>query len=282
MSRIINNKNKKIILDVIDLVRGKDQVFLEEKSSWVLIGSYVINQETKDSDIDLLFIHSNKKFFRFKQDIMGIKVSVCAVPIKYLKDDGNKRKYGGYFSAKCLNPFELFRKDIAIEEQIYKSAGQFIGELAGYIALQQDQEFFTPDEITAQVFSAYISLHSRYISYFLSYFSSPNFEIIWESLKEKTMKSLTKSSIIQKVKDIDKYKYLKAYKNFEEYHNKRLETSSYHWSFGSVVHNSDPNFPYWYYKNAEEKMKDIDPDGWKLDSLKMFLSEKLSSKRIIY
>jgi predicted nucleotidyltransferase len=282
MSRIINSKNKKIILDVIKLIKKEDCLFQEKKSTWVLIGSYVINQETEDSDIDLLFIHSNTKFLRFKKEFLGINVSVCAVPLKFLKEDGEKRKYGGYFSAKCLNPFEIFYEDTNIVEEIYKSAGSFIGKLAGYIALQQDKDSFTADEVTAQVFSAYISLHSGYISYFLSYFTSPIFEAIWAELKEKTMKSLTKASVIQQTEDTNRYIYIKTYESFEEYHNKRLEASSFHWSFGSIVHNSDPDFPYWYYKNAETKINSLDPEGSELERLKMFISEKLSSRRIIY
>jgi predicted nucleotidyltransferase len=176
MKRMINDQNKEFILKVIEEIKKGNSLYRDIDSTWVLIGSYVINQNTEQSDIDLLFIHQNDKFNRFKGAILGKQVSVCSVPISYLRQDGEERRYGGYFSGKCLNPFEVFYENELIVNEIYKATGLFIGKLAGYIATQQNKERFCAEEITAHVFSAYISLHAGYISYFLSYFIAPNFK----------------------------------------------------------------------------------------------------------
>lgn len=277
---MVNDQNKEFILKVIEEIKNEDPMYRDTDSTWVLIGSYAINQNTEQSDIDLLFIHLKDNFKRFKKTILGKQVSVCSVPISYLLQDGEERRYGGYFSAKCLNPFEVFYENELIVNEIYKAAGLFIGKLAGYIAKQQNKETFSADEITAHVFSAYISLHAGYISYFLSYFIAPNFKDIWENLVEKTVFALKASKIID---DEDgNYRYKESYRTYEEYHYERLKVGSYHWSFGSVVHDNNPEFPQWYYENAESKLKTIDPQGLEVERLKKFISERLSYNKIIY
>jgi hypothetical protein len=103
---------------------------------------------------------------------------------------------------------------------------------------------------------------------------------IWDSLVEKTVFALETSNIIEE--EDGSYCYKKWYKTYEEYHYERLKAGSYHWSFGSVVHDNNPEFPLWYYENAENKLKTIDPRGLELERLIKFIGERLSYNKIIY
>lgn len=280
MNTVISQENISFVKEVIDLINIEHPSYAGIDHTWVLIGSYAINEQKNKSDMDLLCFHERGEFERLKVKIRNVDVSICFTPITYLLRDGKYREYGGYFSAKCLNPTYFLNESHKYIKDIYSAGGEFIGEFAGYIASEQSIEDFTPNQIAAHAYLAFISLHPGYESYFLSYFISRKFDDIWKDLVNKVVKSFLTANIIKV--DNNKYKYLKFYSDFREYNNQRLYASGNHWAFGSIAHNNDHRFLKWYFDNAADKMNQIDRDGSKLNEMHDFFRNIIGSYEIIY
>lgn len=282
MDSIMNIKNQKFVYSIIGDIKKSSTSFDKLNYSWINIGSYAINSQKINSDIDLLFVYEGDgEIERSKKMYKHIEVSVCSVPTSKIIQDGEERYYGGYFSAKCLNPYHIFDFNKTIVDEILTASGKFMGKFAGYIGNQTGKDTFTSEELTSHVFIFFISLHAGYIAYFLDYFVSPEFNNIWDNLTTKITKSLLLSKSIKKV-GLNLYQYLDFYKSYETFHFERLITSARHWTYGSYVHNSNYRFQDDYYQNSKNKMTKSDPKGQHLNELRQFFGKISGLDRIIY
>lgn len=273
MDRIILSKNMSVIKEVIILLSNNIGFSDPKEILWLVFGSYVINMNTTESDIDIIGIHDS--FIDKKRYILShnnIPVHFSSINMNDLKDDGENRLYGGYFTGKIINPhIFLYGNDKTIHNAIY-SAGKFIGPLAGYISKISTNTSFTRPQITALVFIAYLSTDPSFDSYFLNYFVSKEFEKIWEYLQEDTLNMLIISGDI---KCIDgKYIFLNSFINYKDFHFERMKVSARHWSYGATCHDNDRKFQDVIFTKANEKIKKIDPDGKKYASMLTFLKEQ--------
>jgi hypothetical protein len=272
----MNSNNQKFIRSIIEEIRKEDPSYESHRHfSWVVIGGYATNSQNPSSDLDLLYFYEgNGVFSRFKKVINGIEVSLCTAPAAMLETDGSERRFGGYFSAKCLNPHHFFNPDSYIINRVFKSAGEFMAPLASYPASLTGKKTFSAEELAALMIVVFSSMRSGYFSYFLSYFVLDNFIEIWRQLADDTARAFLASGVITN-SDRNRYSFIasKSLKNFKDYHLKRLEADSRHWSFASYTHSGDYTFQDTFYDNARNKTRRLDSDGTKSANAEKFLCE---------
>ena len=201
-----------------------------------------------------------------------------AICMDDLKDDGESRLYGGYFTGKIINPhIFLFGDNKKRHEAIY-SAGRFIGPLAGYMGQISTDTSFSRSQITAFVFIAYLSTDPSFDSYFLRYFLSPEFEKIWECLQNETINMLIVSGNIRRIGE--KYIFLDGLNSYRDFHFERMKIAARHWSYGAICHDSDRKFPDAIFTKAQLRIKDIDPKRNKYKNMVSFLKDQSGLEEI--
>lgn len=273
MDRVILSKNISIIEEVTKILSNEMGTLDPKEILWLVFGSYVINTNTTESDMDIIGIHEsflNKRRYVFYHN--NIPVHFNAINMGDLRDDGESRLYGGYFTGKIINPhIFLYGNSKEIHDAVY-NAGKFIGPLAGYIGKISTDTSFSRSQITAFVFIAYLSTDPSFDSYFLSYFISQEFEKIWECLQEDTINMLIASGSIRHVGN--KYIFSDSFISYKYFHFERMRISARHWSYGAICHDNDRKFPDTIFSKANMKLKNIDPEGKKYASMLSFLKEQ--------
>ncbi len=280
MKNIISNKNLKFVKEAIVETSKKMLIYNSQKVVWICFGSFVINNQDRDSDLDLMcvgdiFDAPNRSIIEYKKRM----IHTCIVPSKEYIKDGKKRLYGAYFTGKVINPHILLYGNRKLRHTVMKHAGAYIGDLAGYIGSLVKSKTHTKSQITAQVFIAYLSTDPSFDSYLLRYFVAPNFQKLWVELCKDTVKILKYAKVI--ANSDSKFKYLKRLKYYKEFHEERMKSSERHKNFGAICNNNDYTFQDLIYRNAKKKMKMLDPDGTKYKKMVLFL-KKESGLRDIY
>src|SRR3990167_2756827 len=102
MKQITSAANEEIITkaiqDLIDHGEGTND------SLWLAYGSYVINNQHAQSDLDLLCIDDKfKKNSRIVKRFRRIPVHLSKIPTTSLIQDGKEGLFGGYFTGKIIN-----------------------------------------------------------------------------------------------------------------------------------------------------------------------------------
>ena len=103
MDKVILDKNLSFIERVIKELPPMVGFSNPKEILWLVFGSYVINMNTTDSDIDIIGIHDS--FIGKKRRItiyQNVPIHLTAITMSDLKDDGESRLYGGYFSGKII------------------------------------------------------------------------------------------------------------------------------------------------------------------------------------
>lgn len=273
MDRIISNENMSFIEQSIILLSHNMGFSNPKEILWLVFGSYVINMNKAGSDIDIIGIHDSfvdKK--RYTVFYNKIPIHFNAINIHDLKDDGENRLYGGYFTGKILNPHIFLYGNSETMHDAICNAGKFIGPLAGYISKISTHVSFSESQITALVFVAYLSTDPSFDSYFLGYFISKEFLKIWEFLKKDVINMLIVSEEIKYING--KYIFLNSLSNYKDFHFERMKISARHWSYGAICHNNDIKFQDFIFNKANEKIKKNDPDGKKYLDMLSFLKEQ--------
>jgi len=193
-------------------------------------------------------------------------IHFTAINMNTLKDDGEDRLYGSYFSGKVINPHIFLYGNKKMEKIALSHAGKFIAPLAGFLSGLTKSKSLTASQVTSLVFIAYLSTAPSFDSYFLNYFVSPNFETIWTALCESTIKMLISSNTIKESNG--KYYFLEKFSDYKSFHEERMKISARHWSYGAVCHGGDCKFQDIIFTKAKEKMRRIDPSGNKFFHLR--------------
>ena len=123
MDKVILSKNTSIIEEVIKTLSNKIGFSNPKEILWLVFGSYVINMNTSESDMDIIGIHEsfmNKKRYGFSHN--NIPIHFNTINIGDLKDDGEGRLYGGYFTGKIINPhIFLYGNSKEIHDAMYNA-----------------------------------------------------------------------------------------------------------------------------------------------------------------
>ena len=218
---------------------------------WVCYGSFVLNQQTSKSDLDLLFVHqTNATPTRIQARYEGFPVTIYSLPLKELVADGSQRRYGGYFSGKLLNPFVVFSESHDAINVSMEAMGGFIGNLAATIAKEHGREIATRDNLVADSVLAYLRLCPFYKAYFLRYYISSNFDEIWDHMRIVVPNALMKARVVTMLSE-DSFEYSLAFSP-EQFHLQLVTSIARFWAFGSCCHDSNIGFPDYYFQKAQE------------------------------
>jgi len=216
---------------------------------WVCYGSFALNQHTPESDLDLLFVHQETtRPTRIQARHQDHPVTIYSLPLSEFVADGTQRRYGGYFSAKLLNPFVVFGGSNDSVNTVSEVFGGFIGSFAATIAKEHGREIGTRDNIVADSILAYLRLCPSYRAYFLRYYVSPNFGEIWNRMKIVIPDALTKAQATT-ILARDRFEYCSAFSP-EQFHLQLVACVARFWAFGSCCHGCNISFPDYYIQKA--------------------------------
>ncbi|HEC64528.1 MAG TPA: hypothetical protein ENI23_04470 [bacterium] len=274
--------NKAKVLSIISHLNSSIKLEETDKNFWVLIGSYAINGQKDNSDMDLFYFSESLKHpTRLKEKINGVLVSLCMVPTSSLESDGLDRKYGGYFVGKLLHPYVLIKSNVP-QAYLEKYSSAFIIDFVGYIAKSHSHKVrFTEQELCSLVFLAFLSIHPEFDSYFMRFYLNPEFDSIWSMLSKRISRAFIRNKYVHKRKD-DKYSISQGFKSHDEYRRARYLIGVRHSAFGSHFHNNDVNFQNKHIELSSGKKKELDPTGIHYSGMISFLSELSGVDSLIF
>lgn len=247
-----------------------DEVGVEEGdgSFWVCYGSFVLNQQTPESDLDLLCIHTKLTAVRrIQSSFEGHPVTIYSLNRNDFASDGDQKIFGGYFGGKILNPHVMFGTSQKDQDMMVDVGGAFIGPFASAMAKKQKRDVATGTNLAADSVLARFHLCPWYRSYFLRYYASPIFPKLWERMAEVITLSFLKAGMVAQSGTDFRYRYSLP---DEELHENTLAAAARFWALGSCLHGCMPDFPAFYMQKAEQYVKDNNLED-RLEELMRFL-----------
>jgi hypothetical protein len=252
----MNQKNIDFVSQAITCLAGEVGLKEDDRGFWVCYGSFVLNQQTPKSDIDLLYIHVQPTAVRrIQSSFEGHPVTIYSLNRNDFVNDGKNRTFGGYFSGKVLNPHVMFLASQEDENMIMEVGGSFIGPLSAAMAAKRKRNTASSANLVADSVLARIHLCPWYKSYFLRYYISTNFQQLWERMAEVTTLFFLKAGIV--VQNGDEFRY-QCTSLKEDLHESTLAAVARFWALGSSLHGGMPDFPAFYMQKAEQYVRDND------------------------
>lgn len=206
---------------------------------WVCYGSFVLNMQNEKSDLDLLYVHDrNTPIARIQAEFEGHPVTLYTLNRVDFLEDGDKKKYGGYFSGKILNPHIVISEDDEDSHLALKVAGEFIADFAAAIGKQRQNKVSSSTNLVADTILARFLICPWYANYFMRYYTHTDFAKLWKKMEETIPAALVNTGKVS----IHKNGF--AYVNIpssEDFHSELIKSVARFWSIGSYLHNS-PRF----------------------------------------
>ncbi|MBU1202491.1 hypothetical protein KKH39_00370 [Patescibacteria group bacterium] len=223
-------------------------------SFWVCYGSFVLNQQNPESDLDLLFIHTQPTTIqRIQSSFEGYPVTIYLLNRNDFVSDGRQKTFGGYFAGKVYNPHVMFMASQKDRDVVMEVGGAFIGPFAAAMAVKRERIFATSVDLVADSVLARFHLCPWYRSYFLRYYISPSFQQLWVRMAEATTLSFLKAGIVTQSGDMFRYHHALSE---EQLHESTLAAVARFWALGSSLHGGMPDFPAFYMQKAEQYVRD--------------------------
>jgi len=252
-----------------------DEVGVErgDGSFWVCYGSFVLDQQTAESDLDLLCIHTLPNAVRrIQSSFEGYPVTIYSLNRNDFMSDGRQRTFGGYFGGKVLNPHVMFLTSQKGRDMVAEVGGAFIGPFSAAMATKRGRSVATSANLVADSVLARFHLCPWYRSYFLRYYISTNFQQLWERMAEVMTLSFLKAGIVAQNGDEFRYHHMPSE---EELHESTLAAAARFWALGSSLHGGMPDFPAFYMQKAEQYVIDNNMED-RLEEMIRFLNTQSS------
>lgn len=282
---VMNKKNKQFVTNVIEFLTKKYPYKINNKTLWINVGSYVINGQRKDSDLDLIAVldrYESKYPDRSKLYYQGIPISLTFTSKDNFISDGKNGYLGGYLTGKLLNPHMIFG-NICEYNDLLASAGNYIGDFSSFLhSFSKNNHLnLSPKQIVVFNFIAYLNIDPDFDSYLLSYYLNPKFRRLLRLLSVTHTKMLTLSGHIKKNKN-NKYIFKNdGFESLSDFHRERMRTCARRNGFGVHCHESY-EFVNWYLTNSEHKKLYLDPKGKDSQEMFRFLKKSASFKNEIF
>ena len=245
-----------------------------DRAFWVCYGSFVLNLQNEKSDLDLLYVHTETNPpSRIESNYETHPITIYSLSSGDLMDDGNQKRFGGYFSGKVLNPYIVISKDEKNDANlVLRVAGKFISGFAADIGKQRRSKLSTQANLVADTILARFRLCPWYSNYFMRYYTHPDFAKLWTRMEEVIPLSLIAANKIAPQKN--GFVYIDPLSE-DDVHVNLVRSIAKFWSIGSYLHNS-PHFLDDYIKKSEQYCDDTEA----LKQMMSFVEEKagLSNK----
>lgn len=269
----MNQENFDFVAQAIVCLAGEVGVREDDGSFWVCYGSFVLNQQTSESDLDLLCIHKQPTaVLRIQSSFDGHPVTIYSLNRNAFVSDGRQKTFGGYFAGKVLNPHVMFLASQKDREVVMEVGGAFVGPFAAAMAGKRERVFATSENLAADSAFARFHLCPWYRSYFLRYYIFPSFQQLWRRMAEVTTLSFLKAGIVTQSGSEFRYQHTPSE---EELHENTLAAAARFWALGSSLHGGMPNFPAFYIQKAEQYVRDNNLEG-RLEEMIRFLHTQSS------
>jgi hypothetical protein len=220
----------------------------------VCYGSFVLNQQTPESDLDLLCIHTQPTAVRrIQSSFEDHPVTIYSLNRNDFASDGRQGTFGGYFAGKVLNPHVMFLASQKDKDVVMEVGGAFIGPFAAAMAEKQEGISATSENLAADSVLARFHLCPWYRSYFLRYYISSSFQQLWVRMTETTTLSFLKAGIVTQSGNEFRYQHTPSE---EELHESTLAAAARFWALGSSLHGGMPDFSAFYMQKAEQYVRD--------------------------
>ena len=250
----MSQENSDFVARALTYLAGEVGARENDGSFWVCYGSFVLNQQTSESDLDLLYIHNQPlSVQRLQSSFKGHPVTVYSLNKNEFASDGEQGLFGGYFGGKVLNPYVVFSASQEDKNTVAEVGGAFIGLFAAAMAKKQGREIATRANLVADPVLARFHLCPWYRSYFLRYYITPIFHKIWERMEETIALSLVKAGIVTQDSSGFRYRHTPSE---EELHEKTITAVARFWALGSCLHGGMPDFPAFYMQKAEQFVRE--------------------------
>lgn len=264
----MNQENFDFAARALTCLAGEIGVKKGEGCFWVCYGSFVLNQQTLESDLDLLCIHTKPTAVkRIQSSFEGHPVTIYSLNRNDFTSDGDQKTFGGYFGGKVLNPHVMFWASQKDRDMVMEIGGAFIGPFAAAMAKKQERGVATRTNLAADSVLARFHLCPWYRSYFLRYYASPILPQLWERMAEVITLSFLKAGVVAQSGTDFRYRYTLS---DEELHESTLAAAARFWALGSCLHGGMPDFHAFYMQKAEQYVKDKNLED-RLEELMRFL-----------
>jgi hypothetical protein len=250
----MSQANFDFVVRALVCLAGEIGVREGDGSFWVCYGSFVLNQQNSESDLDLLCIHTQPTAVRRVQSSFeGYPVTIYSLNRNDFVSDGRQKTFGGYFAGKVLNPHVMFLASQEDRDMVVEVGGAFIGPFSAAVAAERGRSVATGTNLVADSALARFHICPWYRSYFLRYFISTNFQQLWEKMAEVTTLSFLKAGIVAQSNEGFCYQQTPSK---EELHKSTLSAAARFWALGSSLHGGMPDFPAFYMQKAEQYVRD--------------------------
>lgn len=238
---------------------------------WICYGSFVLNQQTPESDLDLLYIHNRlASVRRIQSSFEDHSVTAYSLSRNDFASDGEQGLFGGYFGGKVLNPHAVFFASQEDKDMVAKVGGTFIGPFAAAMAKKEERETATRANLVADSVLARFHLCPWYQSYFLRYYILSVFPQLWERMKGAITSSFVKAQVV--TQEGGSFRYCRTLSD-EELHQKTIASVARFWALGSSLHGGMPDFPAFYMQKAEQYVRENHLEA-RCEEMMQFLREQ--------
>lgn len=276
----MNERSTDFVRRSIDHLLSKIGRSADEDGFWMCYGSFVLNQQTEHSDLDLLYIHKNEDSVqRLQFQFEGYPVTVYSVSEKDFASDGIERRYGGYFAGKVLNPNVLFYATEADRDLLLRTSAEFIAPFSAAMADKIKRIQSTSENVLADSVLARLQYCPWYRSYFVRYYMHPEFRQIWSCMKELLVEGLVKANVVTVTGDLIQYK---AALSESKLHIETLKIVARFWGVGSSLHSNMLDFPSQYMHDCEQHIRTNELEETCLQMQDFLHAEAKRSREVIY
>lgn len=251
----------------IDKISLEKEFISKKRTFWVCYGSFILNLQNEKSDLDLLYVHSEtNQPSRVESHYEAHPITIYSISSGDFVDDGNKKRFGGYFSGKVLNPYVIFSKKEENINLLLKTAGEFIADFAADIGSRRISKISTPANLVADTILARFQLCPWYANYFTRYYTHPDFAKLWKRMEEIIPYSLVIAKKV--IPNKNGFIYINQ-SDKDVIHADLVKSIARFWSVGNCFHGS----PY-FLDNYIEKSKQYSGGKKKLKQMISFIEEK--------
>lgn len=251
----------------INKVSLEKEFVSRERAFWVCYGSFVLNLQNEKSDLDLLYVHPEiNPPSRIESEYETHPITIYSLSSGDFVDDGNQKRFGGYFSGKVLNPYIVISEEEGNTNLILKTAGEFIADFAADIGSRRASKLSTPANLVADTVLARFQLCPWYVNYFMRYYTHQDFAELWKRMEEVIPLSLVAAQKIIPYKD--GFIYVDP-PNKDNVHIDLVKSIARFWSIGNYLHNS-LHFLDSYIKKSEQYRAGVEA----LKQMTSFVEEK--------
>jgi hypothetical protein len=238
------------IPEVIAALSGTVQDVASSGRWWVFYGSMPLGADHEDSDLDALLLHDQPNLRPHRRAAAWNRrpVTVYVLSRDDLVDDGQRRRFGGYYALKLLSPFVADQRDV--EDDLAGTSAGFLGPWANLVVAQRPDAAWSGDQLLAHAYLAFLDLYPDFAGYVARLLRDPVLlPRVWRHQRRVYTAALAREGFITPAgQPAWRYTGIAA---IADPRRERSRCTARFWAFGSVCHGADAQFPDFYFTKTD-------------------------------